>query len=341
MKKATASFLIFFTAFYFAVPATQVEARIPVSISAPSAVLLDAATNRVVYSKSPRQRRAPASTTKILTAMVAMDQLSLDHVVTIPAFAEGIEPSKAYLRGGEQYTVRDLVRATLISSANDAAEVLAHAAGGSRSEFAKLMNKKARSIGARNSNFIRASGLPAKGQTTTAYDMALVVKHAQQYSFIVQTLKEKTRTIHSRAGRRIHLRNHNKMLWRVGDDVVGKTGWTRLARHCFVGHLDVNQRKVMISVLGSHSLWRDIRKLLDYQMGSSYKRVKQNRKIWSTHEVRRIQTALRKAGYNPGPVDGKFGPRTLRATERFQKANGLQVDGIVGSLTWKKLSAYL
>jgi D-alanyl-D-alanine carboxypeptidase len=131
------------------------------------------------------------------------------------------------------------------------------------------------------------------------------------------------------------------MLWRDHREVVGKTGWTRSARHCFVGHIQVFNRKILIALLGSHSLWRDIKKLVDSQFGFSFSKIQQNRKIWSTREVKNIQLALKRAGYNPGRADGQFGPQTLKAAQQFQKAHGLKADGILGSLTWKKLKRYL
>jgi peptidoglycan hydrolase-like protein with peptidoglycan-binding domain len=81
--------------------------------------------------------------------------------------------------------------------------------------------------------------------------------------------------------------------------------------------------------------------ILDYQFGLSYYRLLQNRKIWSDRKIKDIQTALRRAGYRPGPIDGKFGPKTLRAVEQFQRNQGLKVDGVVGSMTWRKLQHFL
>lgn len=340
-KKLSALLLIFTSSFLFISTPQITYAAVSVSITAPSAVLYDMATGNLVYSKTPHIKRAPASTAKILTAIVVMDALPLNRIVTIPKFAESVQPSKIHLRHGEKYYVRDLLRATLISSANDAAEVLGVAAGGSRAKFSEMLNRKARAIGCKDSHFIRPSGLPAKNQYSTAYDMALIAKHAQKYPFIVNTLKQKSLVIKSHKGRKIYLKNHNKMLWKDSREVIGKTGWTRTARHCFVGHIGLWDRKVVVSMLGSHSLWRDLKKLVDYQFGTSLRRVATNQKIWSTSETKKIQVALKNAGFNPGPADGEFGPQTLGAVRSFQRTNGLDPDGVVGTLTWKKLQAYL
>jgi len=320
---------------------TPVSEAAALSITAPSAILLDSASQRLTYSKTPHLRRQPASTTKVMTAIVAYENLSLSDVITIPGFVTSVEPSKIYLRPGEQYLVRDLIRATLINSANDAAEVLAIAVAGSMPQFAKKMNAKAKAIGCRNTKFVRSSGLPANNQYSSSYDLATIMKHAERYPFIVDTLKTRRMTIHSLSGRTIHLKNHNKMLWRDSREVIGKTGWTRNARHCFVGHMRVSDKKVLVAIMGSHSLWRDLTALLNFQFGKSWGSRSVHQKMWALPQRKQIQKALKKAGYNPGPADGKIGKRTESAIRRFQKAKGLTADGVVGPKTWQKLKAYL
>ncbi len=309
------------------------HARVLVPITAPTAVLMDAASRQLLYAKTPHLRRSPASTTKIMTALVMINRMDLDTVVTIPSFARQVPPSKAYLRTGEKYRVRDLVRAILISSANDAAEVLGVAAAGSRARFAQWMNQKASAIGCRHTHFVNPSGLPARNQYTTAYDMALIIQEANRYPFLVETLKTRTQVIQSHLGRRIYLRNHNKMLWRDPREVVGKTGWTRSARHCFVGHIKVSNKKVFVSMLGSRKPWHDLKKLADYQFGTSWSRSAWRPSRLSAVETKRFQMALKRAGFNPGVIDGRWGSKTAYALKRFQAAKGLQVDGIPGPKT--------
>lgn len=338
MKKLFSLSLIIFQLFLFIATPKPAHAAIP--ISAPSAVLLDGFSNRIIYAKTPHLKRAPASTTKILTAIVVLDQLDLNKSVTIPRFVKSIEPSKAHLRPGERYYVRDLVRATLISSANDAAETVAVATSGSRQAFAQLMNKKARSLGCKNSNFVRSSGLPAANQYSTAYDMALIMREAQRYSFIEKTLATRSIIIKSFAGRKIVLRNHNKLLWRGRTDVVGKTGWTRKARHCFVGQINHRGRKVFVSMLGSHRLWKDLSTLVNYEFGLNLLKARQNQKIYGRNELKNIQALLRRAGFDPGRIDGQIGPSTLRAIKKFQSRYALRPDGIVGPETRLKLRQF-
>lgn len=339
-RKITAVILLASLILSFGVIQEPAYAATMPAITAPSAVLLDYSSSRIVFSKTPYLKRAPASTTKILTAIVAMDHLNLNRVVTISSFVTAIEPSKAHLRPGEKYYARDLIRATLISSANDAAEVLGVTARGSRAGFARLMNQKTRAIGCRKSNFVNASGLPAANQYSTAYDMALIMREAQKYPFIVKTLATKSTVIASLKGRKIALRNHNRMLWRGREEVVGKTGWTRRARHCFVGEINQMGRKVFVSMLGSHRLWQDLKTLVDYQRNSSLWRIRQNEKLWGTAEIKKIQTALQRAGFNPGDIDGEIGPQTVQAIKSFQISRGLKADGVVGQETRLKLRSF-
>lgn len=309
-------------------------------ITAPSAVLIDAATQRVIYAKAPHMRRPPASTTKVMTALVVLEKMKPDQVVRIPAWVSYIPPSKAYLRPGERYRVRDLLYATLISSANDAAEVLAIAAAGSRERFAEWMNAKARSIGCRDTHFVNASGLPPGQHYSTAYDLALIMRQVRKNAFIVDSLGRRQHVIRSLEGRKIYLRNHNRLLWRSQRSVIGKTGWTRQGQACFVGRIQWMGREVLVSLLGSHRLWQDLKVLLDYQFGVALYKVYKNRKQWSQSETLEIQQALARAGYSPGAADGKFGPRTVRAVELFQKEHGLSPGGILGRDTCKKLTRF-
>lgn len=333
MKKTAIFGLLFLQIALLLYPCAPVQAAAFVPITAPSAILIDNSSHRVVYSKTPHMKRAPASTTKVLTAIIVVEHLDLNRVVTVPSFVTAIEPSKCYLKPGERYRIRDLIKATLISSANDASETLAYAAAGSRWEFSKLMNKKVRQIGARHSNFVRASGLPAKNQYSTAYDLALIMREAGRYPFLVETLKIKQCSIYSLSGRKIHLKNHNKMLWRDSREILGKTGWTRSARHCFVGRIKASGKSMFVAMLGSRSLWKDLKKLVDSQFGRSISSFPKKEKIQSNYETKKIQIALKRKGYFRGPVTGHYGPLTRAAVKRFQSAQGLHADGIAGNST--------
>lgn len=323
-------------------PSAVAEAA-SISLAAPSAVLLDGKTQEIIYAKAPHAKRAPASTTKLLTAMVALDHLSLDKIVEIPPGLENIQPSKIGLRAGERFYVRDLVKAALIRSANDAAEALAILTAGSRSEFAQMMNQKVKSIGAKNSHFVNPNGLPASGQYSSAYDLARIIMAASKYPFIVNALKIRSMVIYSRGGRRILLNNCNKMLWRTGG-VIGKTGWTREARHCFAGRVQGDGKVIFVGLMGSprrQFLWSDLRSIAAVPSGKMPKPIVLGPKMPTRKDTFKIQRALQRAGYFKGNPTGFYGNRTRAAVRGFQKAKKIPPTGSVGPATWKKLKAYL
>jgi D-alanyl-D-alanine carboxypeptidase (penicillin-binding protein 5/6) len=313
-------------------------------VSAKSAILYDPVSNEVIYAKNIHVRRPVASLAKIMTAIVVLDALSPNERVRVSSRASNSQPSKVYLVAGESYTVRDLLYALLLNSGNDAAVCLAEAVAGSEWAFAQKMNDKAWRMGLRNTKYCNASGLPGEGQYSTAYDQARIMKEAMRYPFIRQAVAKKTHTITRSNGNKIRLRNHNKLLWRYSNQlVVGKTGFTRAARRCFLGHATYGNNKVIICVLNTHERWIDEYKLLDYRFGQAKKKSKTskaidiNQKIHGKTGTIKIQRALYNAGYDPGGVDGIFGSKTLDAVLQFQRTFGLKVDGIVGKQTLVKL----
>ncbi|MBU1863328.1 MAG: peptidoglycan-binding protein [Candidatus Omnitrophica bacterium] len=307
-----------------------------------SAFLYDLQSGKVIYSKNINVKRAPASLTKIVTAMVVLDHLDLQRKVRVSRKASHVQPTKVYLTRGEYYTAQDLLYAVLLNSGNDAAVCLAEAVAGSEGEFATIMNKKVRSFGAYNTRFINASGLPGEGQYSTAYDLALVMKEAMRYPFIRKAMREKIYTIHRPNGRKIRLRNHNKLLWRYSKRVVGKTGYTRAAGRCFLGMATHGKKQMIICVLNSKTMWSDVRRLLDYGLGrDNYQIIKINRKLHDNHKIKKIQSALKRARCDPGSIDGIFGIKTLEAVIQFQRLYGLSVDGIIGQQTFSKLHQFM
>ena len=342
MKKTILNFSAFCLALILPFSTPSLAEAGSFTLLAPSAVLLDGRTQQVLYAKAPHSKRAPASTTKLVTVMVALDHLSLDKIVQIPGGLEYIQPSKIGLHAGERFYVRDLVKAALIKSANDAAEALAILTAGSRSAFAQRMNQKVQSIGARNSHFVNPSGLPDSRQYSTAYDLARVMMAASKYPFIVNTLKIRGTVIYSRGGRRIPLNNCNKMLWRTGG-VIGKTGWTRTARHCFAGRVQSNGKVIFVGLMGSQRrqyLWSDLRRIQGLSSGKMPKLVVSAPALPNRKETLKIQKALQRAGYFKGNPTGFYGKRTRAAMRSFQKAKGLSATGWIGPDTWKKLKAY-
>ena len=234
-------------------------------VTARGAVLMDSANGKILFSKSAQKKILPASTTKVMTALLVLEKLSLDSYVTVSNRATGMQPSKLNVRPGEQYRVRDLLYGVLLNSANDASVVLAEAVAGSEWQFVQMMNQRARRLGANNTKFANSNGLPSKtSQYSTAYDMSLIFREAMKKDFFKDTIKLKYKSIYSREGRRINLRSHNKILfkgWKQG--IYGKTGYTRAARSCFVGYVQKGTRTMIVAVFGCAKRWEDIYRIVE------------------------------------------------------------------------------
>ncbi|MBI5053294.1 MAG: D-alanyl-D-alanine carboxypeptidase, partial [Chloroflexi bacterium] len=153
-------------------------------ISSKSAVVMEASTGRILFGKNPNVKLPPASTTKLMTAMIALDRMRPDDTVTISERAAGVSPVKAHFKGGERVSVETLLNAALIKSANDAAVALAEAVAGSEEKFIELMNQKVIALGMSDTRFINSTGLPGHGQHTTAYDLARMLRHALRYPLV-------------------------------------------------------------------------------------------------------------------------------------------------------------
>src|SRR3989338_4304907 len=232
-----------------------------ISITAESAVLMDPFTKRVIYSKNPHKKLPHASTAKIMTALVVLKKGHLKKEITVSKFASSMEPSKIYIREGEIYFMKDLLKAILMNSGNDASVALAESVSGSEKDFVELMNKTAKATGARNTNLKNSSGLPAKGQYSTAYDLSLMVRQAMKDRNFVDIMRMKYSEIGETTGsRRIKLRNHNKSLWKDKPyELFGKTGYTKKAGHCFAGYIQYSRwRKVIVVILKSKKMWSDL-----------------------------------------------------------------------------------
>lgn len=235
-------------------------------INSKAAVVLEASTGRILYGKNPNLKLPPASTTKLMTAMVALDRMNPADTVVISEKAANVSPIKAHFRSGERVTVETLLNAALIKSANDAAFALAEAAGGTEEKFVELMNQKVIALGMSETRFINATGLPGHGQHTTAYDLAKMLRHALRYPLIKEGISTKASRISTEDGRAIFIKNSNRLLWADESMLGGKTGYTREAKHCFVCASEQGNETVIAALLGAPSrerLWKESEELLD------------------------------------------------------------------------------
>jgi D-alanyl-D-alanine carboxypeptidase (penicillin-binding protein 5/6) len=256
-----------------------------IEVAASSAILFNAETGEVLYHKDPVLPVFPASTTKLLTALVALEWCSKDEKITIGDEVQMItsDSSSANLRQGEKLTFSTLLESMLIPSGNDAAYVVAvhvgmKSLGKSKAknmdavkEFAKLMNSKAKELGAENSNFITPDGYDAKGQYTTAYDMGMIGLAASKNKTILSITKKTTvkRTLSS--GRTYTWTSSNNLLKKDSpyyySNAVGlKTGTTTMAGKCLVSIATKNNQTVVSVIMNSSSegRWLDSIKLLKY-----------------------------------------------------------------------------
>ena len=234
-------------------------------ISADAAVLMDARTGQVLFAKNPHKKRPPASTTKIMTALLALELGDPDEIVTVSPGAAAVGESSIYLDAGEKLKLSDLVFGALLKSGNDACAAIAEHIGGSIEGFAALMNKKAYAIGARHTHFVNPHGLRAKGHFTTAYDLGLIAVHAlmnAKFGEIVST-REQTIDWYGKSWDR-KLKNTNKLLWQYHWADGVKTGTTREAGQCLVSSASKDSRRLVAVVLKSGDRYGDTVRLFEY-----------------------------------------------------------------------------
>jgi D-alanyl-D-alanine carboxypeptidase (penicillin-binding protein 5/6) len=253
------SLFLIFTVFNVAKASTD-----PV-VTAQSAVLMDFTTGQVLYQKEANQPCPPASTTKILTALVALERGDLKQKITTSSTASHTEGSSIYLSTGETHTLEELLYGVLLSSGNDAAITVAEGLAGSEAQFAAWMNEKAVAIGAKSSSFQNCNGLPKEGHYTTAYDLALITRYALHNPVFDSIVKTKKRDIlwPGRDQNKV-LFNHNKLLWRYQYADGVKTGYTREAGKCLVSSATKNGHRLIAVVFNSKLIYDDSEKLFDY-----------------------------------------------------------------------------
>ncbi len=232
------------------------------SVSAESAIVLEATTGDVVFEKDADTRRPMASTTKIMTAITALEAGDLDKKVSVPAEAVGVEGSSVYLEKGDSLSLYDLVWALMLESANDAAAAIAIEVAGSIEAFAELMNEKAAEIGLCDTHFTNPHGLDDEEHYTTARDLARLAVYAlknEKFAEIVSTYK-KTVEID---GETRYLLNHNKML-KLYDGAIGvKTGYTKRSGRCLVSAAERDGVRLVAVTLNAPDDWRDHTAMLD------------------------------------------------------------------------------
>lgn len=232
-------------------------------LSAQGVIALDLDTGNILYEKNADQELLPASTTKIMTSLVAMDHYDPSEVITVGNF--WVEGQKMRLFTGEKITIQSLLDGLLIYSANDAAEVLAANYPGGREAFVDAMNQKAKLLGLHNTTFKNPSGLDEEGHVSTARDMVKLSSYAMARPWFRDTVKTKEKIVTSADGLGVHKLTNVNTLLGTTEGVLGiKTGWTEAARENLVTYVIRQDKPVILALLGSQDRFGETKELIEW-----------------------------------------------------------------------------
>ena len=260
-KRLTASFIAISIFFSLCIKANAVE----LSLSAKSAILINALTNEVVYEKNAYEKRGMASTTKIMTALLTIERGNLHKTYVAKDEDVRIEGTSIGLKEGDRITLETLVQGMLLESGNDAANVSARVIGKSREKFVSLMNQKAKEIGMEDTQFKNPSGLTEEGHFSTAYDMALLGSFAiknKQFRDICSL--SSIRVSYGNPEYQRTFKNHNKLLNSVEGAFGIKTGFTKASGRCLVSAAERDGVTLIAVTLSAPDDWNDHKKLFEY-----------------------------------------------------------------------------
>ncbi|MBQ9990319.1 MAG: D-alanyl-D-alanine carboxypeptidase [Lachnospiraceae bacterium] len=300
MSKKSYRIFFFFLWVFILIPSVLAHAgqeEGPGTLYAHSAVLMDASSGRVLYEKNGQEFLANASTTKILTCILALEEGKLEDLVSVSAYAASMPDVQLNIREGEYYLLEDLLYSLMLESHNDSAVAIAEHIAGSCQAFSQKMNEKARQIGCKDSWFITPNGLDAsqtltlttggtvtKEHGTTAKELALIMRYCLEESPAVEEFLKITRTSNysfcnkilsekgevSDGARSFSCQNHNSFLQMMEGALSGKTGFTSKAGYCYIGALKQDERTYIVALLacgwpGNRTYkWKDTRQLMEY-----------------------------------------------------------------------------
>lgn len=243
------------------------------SISAKTAVVIDANSGMVLYEKNKDEKVYPASTTKIMTALLAIEQGDLDKKVKISPKAIGVEGSSIYLTPGEILPLRDLVYGLMLRSGNDSAVAIAEEIAGGTDKFVDMMNERAHSLGAKNTHFMNPNGLHDENHYTTSYDMALIARQAMNNPAFKEVAKAKSYQANRGEGKFNVFYNKNKVVYQYEGGTGIKIGYTKVAGRTLVAASERSGTELICVVMGAPNWFNDTYALMDYAY-SNYEQVK-------------------------------------------------------------------
>ena len=294
------------------------------SVSAHSAIAIEAQSGEIYFEKNPHEKLPMASTTKIMTALVALENCDINKEIHVSKDAVGVEGSSVYLYENECLTLEDLLYALLLESANDAAAAIAIEIGGSVEGFAAMMNDKARELGLENTSFENPHGLDSENHYTTACDLAKITMAAIKnptFEKIVSTYK-KVIPLNNNEGARV-LVNHNKLLKNY-DGIIGvKTGFTKKSGRCLVSAAERDGVRLICVTINAPNDWQDHENMLD--LGFS---LYENKTFYEKNEFTYIQDVV-------GGVDSAL---TLVNSEPLRAILRNGNDGIIRHIELQKFS---
>lgn len=243
----------------------------PQNLYALSACLMDADSGRVLFEKSGYEKMAMASTTKIMTLLIALEYGNMEDIVTVSDYAASMPDVQLNIKSGEKYYLKDLLFSLMLESHNDVAVAIAEHIGGSVEGFASLMNGKAHAIGALHTNFVTPNGLDAEGHYTTAVDLAKIASYAIQNEEFIKITNTQSHSFCDVTGKRQFTVNNKNAFLTMMDGAIGvKTGFTGKAGYCFVGALKQDGKTLVSVVLACGwpnnrtYKWADTKKLMNY-----------------------------------------------------------------------------
>lgn len=237
-----------------------------ITVASKAAILMDVSTATVLFGKNEHQRRDPASTTKVMTAILALELGRPDDIVTVSSRAAWTQGSSLNLRPGDRLSLLELTKGVLMCSGNDGSVAIAEHIAGSVNRFAEMMTARAKQLGAPNSSFRNPHGLTAVNHYSTAYDLAMMTRHALAYPEFCSAVSAVTDTMTFEDGRVQQLHNTNRMLWSYpGADGV-KTGTTSAAGQCLIASATRDSWQLIAVVMAGSSRWSDAQRLLEYRL---------------------------------------------------------------------------
>lgn len=258
-------------------------AEVPV-VSAKNAILIEQDTGKVLYEKNSRVKAYPASVTKVLTALLAVESGRLDEQMSVPGSAVGAEGSSIYLEAGEKMTLRDLTYGLMLRSGNDAALAISCLLESSTEDFVDKMNERAMAIGAMDTHFVNPNGLFDENHFTTAYDMALIAKEAMKNPDFREIARAKSWQVDRGEGKYNHFFNKNKVIFEYTGGSGIKIGYTIKSGRTLAASAERDGLRLICVVMGAPDWFNDSYKLMDYGFS--------NYEICDIYEGGRIMKAI-------------------------------------------------